>query len=286
MENLLGLYEKALPQNMDWSTKLKTAKKLGFNFMEISIDETDERLARLCWTKEEKRQLLQSMDEIEFPIMSMCFSGHRRYPLGSRNPKVRGYALDLMAKAIEFASDMGIRVIQLAGYDVYYEEHGEDTLAYFIEGLKRAVIMAAKYQVTLAIEIMDTPFLNSIQKYMQYDHLIQSPWLALYPDIGNLSAWGNDVGYELELGYSRIVAVHVKETINVTERFPGMFRDTPFGKGDVDFVTAFKKLKSLGYSGPFLIEMWGDTFDDPVAEIARSREFILSKLKEGGFTKN
>lgn len=283
MDNLLGLYEKALPKNMDWSTKLKTAKQLGFDFIEISIDETDARLARLCWTKAEKRQLLQDMEELQMPIMSMCFSGHRRYPLGSRSLEVRGRALDLMGQAIKFASEMGIRVIQLAGYDVYYEEHGEDTRAYFIEGLKQSVAMAAKHQVMLAMEIMDTTFLNSIQKYMEYDNLIKSPWLTVYPDIGNLSAWGNNVSYELEVGYSRIVAVHVKETLNVTDSFPGKFRDTSFGTGDVDFVTIFTKLKSLGYSGPFLIEMWADTFDDPLVEIARSREFVLAKLKEGGF---
>jgi L-ribulose-5-phosphate 3-epimerase len=283
MDNLLGLYEKALPKNMNWSTRLKTAKNLGFDFMEISIDETDERLTRLDWTNDEKRELLQAMEEFKIPIMSMCFSGHRRYPLGSRSSQVREQALELMGKAIRFASDMGIRVIQLAGYDVYYEEHGDDTLAYFIEGLKKSVEMATTYQVMLAIEIMDTHFLNSIQKYMEFDKLIKSPWLAVYPDIGNLSAWGNDVGYELELGYSRMVAVHVKETRNVTESFPGKFRDTPFGKGDVDFIAAFKKLKALGYSGPFLIEMWADAFEDPLKEIARSKDFVIDKLKAGGF---
>ena len=282
-ENLLGIYEKALPKDMSWSTKLQTAKELGFDFMELSIDETDERLARLDWTPEEKRQLIQDMAKLEMPIRSMCFSGHRRYPLGSRNPEVRERALELMAKAIKFAGDMGIRVIQLAGYDVYYEEHGEDTLAYFIEGLKKCVAMAAQHQVMLAIEIMDTTFLNSIQKYMVYDSLIKSPWLAVYPDIGNLSAWGHDVNDELEIGYSRIVAVHVKETLNVTDEFPGKFRDTSFGTGDVDFVSIFKKLKSLSYSGPFLIEMWADTFAEPLAEIVRSKEFVLDKLRAGGF---
>ena len=38
MDNLLGLYEKALPKEMDWFTKLRTAKELGFDFLEISID--------------------------------------------------------------------------------------------------------------------------------------------------------------------------------------------------------------------------------------------------------
>ncbi|VBB09837.1 l-ribulose-5-phosphate 3-epimerase [Lucifera butyrica] len=283
MENLLGLYEKALPRGMDWPAKLKMARQLGFDFLELSVDESDDRLFRLYWTKEEKRRLLQYIDAAGTPIMTMCFSGHRRYPLGSRSSEIRRQALELMEKAMEFAKDVGIRVIQLAGYDVYYEEQGEDTKANFLAGLKRSVDLAEKHQVMLAIEIMDTPFMNSIQKYMVYDRQIQMPWLTVYPDLGNLSAWGNDLEQELELGYPRIVAVHVKETKTVTDSFAGQFRDVPFGEGDVDFVKAFKKLKALRYKGPFVIEMWGDKMKDPMAEITRSRQFVLDKLREGGF---
>ena len=41
--------------------------------------------------------------------------------------------MELMKKAIIFADKLGIRVIQLAGYDVYYEEGNEQTKKYFIE---------------------------------------------------------------------------------------------------------------------------------------------------------
>ena len=40
-----------------------------------------------------------------------------------------------MAKAIDLASDLGIRVIQLAGYDVYYEKKSVATRSFFIENL-------------------------------------------------------------------------------------------------------------------------------------------------------
>jgi len=268
---------------MDWPARLRTARELGFDFVEMSVDESDERLARLEWNQKERQQLREVMAETGIPLLSMCFSGHRRFPLGSRSAEVRQTALCLMEKAIILARDLGIRVIQLAGYDVYYEEAGDDTRAYFLEGLKQSVAMAAKYQVMLAIEIMDTPFLNSIQKYLVYDKAIGSPWLTVYPDLGNLSAWGNDVEYELEAGFSRIVAVHVKETKNVTQKFPGQFRDVLFGQGDVDFIAIFSKLKTLNYNGPFVLEMWGDNLPDPQAEIARSREFILAKMRESGF---
>ena len=282
MQNLLGLYEKALPKDVSWPEKLDVARRLGFDFMEISIDESDERLARLDWSKAEKGQLRQVIEGSNIPLLSMCFSGHRKYPLGSRDPQVRRKSLELMDKAVNFAADLGIRVIQLAGYDVYYEEPGEDTRELFIQGLRAAAGMAARRQVMLGIEIMDTAFMNSIQKYLQYDRLIASPWLSVYPDIGNLSAWGNDVEAELELGFYRIVGIHVKETRRVSATGGGQFRDVPFGQGEVDFVRIFRKLKQLHYEGPFVIEMWGDILENPAAEIMRSRQFVLEKMKEAG----
>jgi hexulose-6-phosphate isomerase len=283
MKNLLGLYEKALPKQTPWQEKLAITKKLGFDFMEISIDESDERLNRLYWNKAERLSLRQAIEESGIPLKSMCFSGHRRFPLGSRDEKVREKALELMKRAVEFASMFGVRVIQMAGYDVYYEEQGADTEAFFIEGLRKSAALAERHQIMLGIEIMDTSFLNSITKYLKYDKLINSPWLGVYPDIGNLSAWNNDVAEELSIGRSRIVGVHVKETLKVSDSFPGKFRDTPFGEGTVDFIGAFQALKRLHYTGPLLIEMWGDNLANPEQEIRRSRQFVLEKLAESGF---
>ena len=283
MLNLLGLYEKALPKSMPWAEKLATAKQLGFDFVEISVDESEERLSRLDWSAKQREELSHAFANAQVPLLSMCFSGHRKYPLGSRDPQVRQTSLELMAKAIDFAAAMGIRVIQLAGYDVYYETPGQDTRELFIKGLRQAAGMAARRQVMLAIEIMDTPFINSIQKYLEFDRLIASPWLTVYPDVGNLSAWRNDVGAELTQGISRIVGVHVKETKQVGSSSSGQFRDVPFGEGDVDFVSTFRTLKQLDYQGPFVIEMWGDSLPDPLAEIARSRRFVCDKLKQGGY---
>lgn len=87
----------------------------------------------------------------------MCLSGHRRFPYGSANPAVRARAHEITEKAVLFAREFGIRVIQLAGYDVYYEPSTPESLRLFEEGLRSACKIAEKYQVMLAMEIMDTP---------------------------------------------------------------------------------------------------------------------------------
>ena len=74
----------------------------------------------------------------------MCLSGHRKYPLGSHDPLIREKSLEIMGKAIDLADDLGIRIIQLAGYDVYYEDGDQQTKEYFIENLQKAVDMASK----------------------------------------------------------------------------------------------------------------------------------------------
>ena len=50
----LGIYEKALPAGECWLERLQLAKTLGFDFVEMSVDETDDRLSRLDWSREQR----------------------------------------------------------------------------------------------------------------------------------------------------------------------------------------------------------------------------------------
>ena len=50
-DHFLGLYEKAMPPSLSWEERLNTARDLGFDFVEISIDETDDRIRRLDYSK-------------------------------------------------------------------------------------------------------------------------------------------------------------------------------------------------------------------------------------------
>ena len=64
------------------------------------------------------------------------------------------------------------------------------------------------------IEIMDDPFLNSIEKVVHMKKEIHSPWLQAYPDLGNINAWPeNDIGSDLENNIDAIAAIHLKDTL-------------------------------------------------------------------------
>ncbi|MGD0642640.1 MAG: L-ribulose-5-phosphate 3-epimerase [Roseiarcus sp.] len=279
----IGIYEKALPIGLDWRQRLAMAESLGFDFVEMSIDESDRRLARLDWSKAERCDFRDAVADSRLTVPSICLSAHRRFPFGSADPAVRARAKEIMLKAIDLAQATGVRTLQLAGYDVYYEPSTPESVARFQEGLAWAAAQASLAQVMLAVEIMDTPLMGSITKWMAYKAAIASPWFEVYPDLGNLSAWGADVAEELAKGIRNIVAVHVKDTIAPHDGFAGQFKGVPFGAGCVDFVAAFAALKRLGYRGAFLIEMWSETSADPAAEIRAARAFVLAKMEQGGW---
>ncbi|MBQ8882163.1 MAG: L-ribulose-5-phosphate 3-epimerase [Clostridia bacterium] len=275
----LGIYEKAFDNGISLAEKLRRAKDLGFDYLEISIDETDERIARLDWSKAQKKELLDAIWDTGVSIKSMCLSAHRRFPFGSRDEKIRTRAKEIMYKAIDFAVELGIRVIQLAGYDTYYEPSTDQSKQYFFDGLLDACKRAESRQVMLAMEIMDTPFYSSITKHLKYEKAFNSPWYKVYPDLGNLSAWSeNDPKAELEKGIGSIVAVHLKDTLPPTADFIGQFKGVEFGSGCVDFVSRLGELERLGYSGPYMIEMWHDGISDDALKIASALDWIREQF--------
>ena len=81
----VGLYEKALPASLSWEERLAAAGQAGYDFVEISIDESDERLARLDWKTSQKAELRRSIANTGVRIMTMCLSGHRRGQLSLNN---------------------------------------------------------------------------------------------------------------------------------------------------------------------------------------------------------
>ncbi len=50
----LGLYEKAMPE-LSWPEKLRIAKEAGYDFVEISIDATEEKIARVYSSGAERK---------------------------------------------------------------------------------------------------------------------------------------------------------------------------------------------------------------------------------------
>jgi L-ribulose-5-phosphate 3-epimerase len=271
----MGLYEKSMPGTLTLRQKLAETRRAGFDCMEISIDETDEKLSRLKWNLQQRRELVAAMQEEQCPILTMCLSGNRKYPLGSEDLKIRLRGREIMRDAVDFARDIGIRIIQIAGYDEYYQPSNSRTAGFFLESLKAMAAYASREGVMLAFETMETDFLNTVGKAMKYVGLIASPYLQIYPDLGNLTnAAGADpvaLMQDLETGRGHIAAMHLKETL------PGKFREIPFGTGHVDFTAGIRAALGQGVHF-FTAEFWETGNADWKDQLLVARQFLQKKF--------
>lgn len=270
----LGLYEKALPESLSLKKKLFQAKAFGFDFLEISIDETDEKLGRLDMQESDKQALRMAIGQ-SIPLGSICLSGHRKYPLGSEDEATAEKSLLIMKKAIDFALDFGIRIIMLAGYDTYYEESNETTRNNFEQRLSICVEMAASQGITLAFETMETPFMNSVAKAMYHVRRQNSPFLQVYPDIGNTTnaslLESFDVLEDLDSGTGHIVALHLKDSK------PGIYRNLSLGEGHVDFEQVIAAAWKIGVRR-YVTEFWESPTKPWKQEIERTYAFATALL--------
>jgi L-ribulose-5-phosphate 3-epimerase len=266
----IGIYEKAFPTELAWDERLELAARAGYDFVEMSIDESELRLSRLAWTSNERAALRNAIANSGVRIMTMGLSGHRKFPLGSASAEVRKTGLEILYKTIELASDLGVRIIQLMGYDVFYEESNEGTRARFIEGLMTGCEWASAAGVMLGLENVDLYFINSIEKALNYIREVNSPWLKAFPDMGNLVAAGYEPLSQFRLAKDQIIGVHVKDTVL------GQVRGVPFKQGLVPFDKLFQLLSEMCFHGPFVVEMWAqfDKRGDPYLSAVEAREFV------------
>ncbi|MDX1412754.1 MAG: L-ribulose-5-phosphate 3-epimerase [Candidatus Promineifilaceae bacterium] len=270
----VGLYEKALPAALSWYERLLATRRAGYDFLEISIDDSDRRIARLDWKTQERTALRQAVQDTAVPILSMSLSSHRRFALGSASEKTRQTALDIFAKAIDLAVELGLRLILVAGAENYYEERDAGSQERFLESLGHAFEWAAAAGVMLALENWDIQ-INSISRAMRYVNYFNSPWFQLYADIGNLAHAGLDIVSQLEIGRGHIAAVHVKDTL------PGQLRYVPPGEGVVPFEQSFAALASMEFQGPVTLELWTESLPNAIELVTEARSWLQTMMEVG-----
>jgi len=283
----LGIYEKALRSGplavsgsrVDaeaWRVFLDQVPRAGFSFLDLSIDESPEREARLDWDAGQCRTVRRAAEAAGTFIGGICLSLHRRIGPGSADPDVRRRAREVMARGLQVCHDLGVPVIQLAGYYCYYEDPNPDAERWYAQLLADAVPTAARLGVVMGIENVDGDDVTSLTKAMEFVDAVDSPYLQLYPDLGNIAEQGLDPGVELAAGEGHMVAMHAKDVR------PGEPRRVEMGAGVVDWDRSFALLAAQGWSGRLMIEMWNDDAPDSLSRCAAARAFIEDRAGAAG----
>lgn len=273
----IGLYEKAVRDSLGWKEKLECAKECGYDYLEISIDASELKINRIYMNEDERFEIHKAMHEAQLPIRSMSVSALTKFALGDPDQTIRSRGVEILEKSIQLAADLGIRTVMVPGYDIYYGESTLDTKRLFLENISKAAKQAASAGVLLGFETMENEFMNTVGKAMKYVNLVNSSYLKIYPDSGNITNAAvlhqHDVCEDLLLGKGNLIALHLKESK------PGIFREVPFLTGHVEFERIIETAWSLGVRR-YVTELWDvgqDTWKEDICFANKSMRAILDR---------
>lgn len=271
----IGLYEKAVPNELTTLERLQVAKECNYDWVEYSIDATDAKINRIYMSKQERLELLNLTKEVGIGFDTMNISALTKYALGSSDKQTEEKGLEIAKKAIELAHDLGTRIVMIPGYDVYFEESTKETHERYLKNLKEIVAYATYYSVPLGLETMENNYMNTAKKAMNFVKEVNSHYLNVYPDTGNITNAlldTNDSMYDdIKAGEGHTVAVHLKETK------PGIYREVPYGLGHTRYDEAIKASYEIGVK-MFLAEFWYVGQEDWKNDCKKANEFLRSKI--------
>ena len=268
-----GLYEKSICSGLSWEDKFSLIKDAGYDYFEIAIDATPERLSRLE-NREEQRRIRRASEALDTPLYTFAFTANRFYPLGSEDASIRAEGIRLCKRAVDFASFVGARTVNIASYDEVEKPRNKNTEGLFFDSLKECVDHAGIRGVIISLETMDSTFMDTTQKALRFVRSIDSAFLQIGVDPGNISAMGHNPITDIPVGGGHIVEVEFKDTC------PGVVRDIFFGEGTVDFDACFRMLHEIQYQGFLAAEMW--CHDDPAyhPNIFKAAQFLKAKMAD------
>ena len=249
----IGLYEKAIRNTLTWKEKLQCAKECGYDYLEISIDATEEKINRIYMDTEEKREIMEAIFDTGIPIGSMSVSALTKYALGDPDQAMRSRGMEIAEKSIQLSSALGVRTVMIPGYDIYYGESTIETKRYFLENIRKIAEIAEREGILVGFETMENNFMNTTGKAVQYVNMVDSAYLKIYPDAGNITNAAvenrHDVCEDLSLGKGKLIALHLKETK------PDVYREVPFLTGHVEFERIINTAWELGVRR-YVTELW------------------------------
>lgn len=252
----LGIYEKAFPDGMSMLDMFRIAKSEGYDFFELSVDRTEERILRLYDTSFQQ-DLEDAILKGGFTVGTVVLSALSTYTLGHPDTKIRERGMDIFHHAIDFASRFGIRIVQIPACDVpKFDTCTDESNHQFLNNLLHLVEYAAKQGVHVGLENMENDYMDTIQKCMAAIHFVNSPYFQLYSDVGNITnALKNDIYeilHDMQSGAGHLLSLHLKEVR--PGKYGGLFYEGT-DRGIVKFPQIVAHSLSLGVRR-FAMEYW------------------------------
>ncbi|SFJ60042.1 TIM barrel protein [Planctomicrobium piriforme] len=180
--------------------------------------------------------------KVDFPVHGLVDSIHWKQRLSSPDPAIREAGLQGLLKAIHDSKAVGgTTVLLVPGKVTGPDETHDDVWKRSIIEIRKAIPVAESQGIKILIENVWNGFCETPEQMRDYVDEINSPWVGVYFDIGNVRKFGKPEEWIALLG-PRIGKLDVKDW-GVKNGFCRL------GEGDVDWPAVRAALKQIQYTG-------------------------------------
>lgn len=261
------------PREMPLAEAARRARDAGFDGMQVRFSEKDTEVC--LTTPDDELEKTRGLSH-ELGIAFHSFIPGVPHRLGAEKAEDRKEARRMYARAVEVAAKIGADNVLVHPGPVTSTVTYLDMYNWVMEGLSELREVAEENKVALALENVWNKFLMSPLEARDLIDKIDSPYVGIYFDVGNILLFGYPEQWIRILG-KRIKEVHLKD-FKITRR--GNYF-TYLLHGDVDWHAVMAALKEIGYDGFLSAELgpYAQFPDKALRDISTSIDALLELVK-------
>jgi L-ribulose-5-phosphate 3-epimerase len=239
-----------IQEKLSAEDKLKMLKDFGFDGVEPRAMLKPEQAADV-------KELARASEKVGLPVHGV---------VNSSNPDI----ISAIDQAVQYGANSVLHVVRYQR-DIPYLQNYRETQ----DIIRKAIDHAEKKEVSILLENVWATFLIEPLGMARYIDELNSPFVQVYFDIGNVVRWGWPEHWIEVLG-KRSKKLDIKEYDLEIAMNDGMRKafDVPLGEGSIDWAAVRKELTAIKYEGWATAEVRGGD-RKRLAEIASQMDHVL-----------
>jgi L-ribulose-5-phosphate 3-epimerase len=246
--------DNMIPKGWTFDQGLDLVKRAKFEGIELWLGET-------AWFKTETsdadvRLLRRKIDDAGLKVSNVSNSLDWDQNIAARDPKVRALAMRHVERQLETAQILGTDAILVVAGVVKEEMPYNEVYQRCLDSLLQLAPTAAKAKVKIGCENCNSEqrFLISPREFSQFLDQVNSPWVGIHLDVGNI----HDTGFAeqwIEMHGPRITRIHFKDVLKHRGRSGDQSVYTNLFLGDNNWPAIRQAIQKVGYDGWVIAEM-------------------------------
>jgi L-ribulose-5-phosphate 3-epimerase len=271
--------DNLIPKGWTLENGLALIRKAGFDGVELWLG--DKPWFQLNTSDAQVRELRRKVEDAGLVVSNVSNTLDWDTPISSRDPAIRDKARHHITRQIETANILGADAILVVAGLVTEDTPYNEVYRRTVDNIRQLGETASLAKVRIGCEncCSEQRFLISPREFETFLNDVNSPWVGLHLDVGNI----HDTGFPeqwIEIHGPRITRVHVKDVLRHRGRCGNQSVYTNLFLGDNNWVAIRAALEKIRYDGWIIAEM------ESVYRYAQDQQFFdtsaaMSRFIEG-----